>query len=220
MIIGLPLGFILSYILFAITCVGLIAGTQIAFGEPIFNIVNAFDKINNTFAVFVLILALNMGALAFVVFGNLFPAGLQMSSLFPKVLDVKKAGVLTAIIGTMILPWKLVENASTLFYFYSFIGSMFGPIAGIMLASFYVEHKQVINLEDIYVEEGNLGEFKSGYNKKAMLTLGISFVLTMSGAFLQSLSFLKTINDFAFFSGLIFSFIVYSVLSKLMKENN
>ncbi|EOL44594.1 cytosine permease [Enterococcus caccae] len=218
MIIGLPLGFIFSYILFAITCVGLIAGTQIAFGEPIFNIVNAFDKIDNTFAVFVLILALNMGALAFVVFGNLFPAGLQMSSLFPKFLDVKKAGVLTAIIGTMILPWKLVENASTLFYFYSFIGSMFGPIAGIMLASFYIEHKQIINLENIYVENGDLGEFKSGYNKKAMITLATSFVITMSGAFLQSVPLLKTINDFAFFSGLIFSFVVYSVLSKVMKE--
>ncbi|MGX7151205.1 cytosine permease [Enterococcus ureasiticus] len=217
MMIGLPLGFILSYILFAITCVGLIAGTQIAFGEPIFNIVNAFDKIDNTFAVFVLILALNMGALAFVVFGNLFPAGLQMSSLFPKFLDVKKAGVLTAIIGTMILPWKLVENASTLFYFYSFIGSMFGPIAGIMLASFYIEHKQVIDLDDIYVEDGNLGEFKSGYNKTAMITLATSFVITMSGAFLQSIPFLKTINDFAFFSGLIFSFVVYSILSKVMK---
>lgn len=143
-----------------------------------------------------------------------------MSSLFPKVLDVKKAGVLTAIIGTMILPWKLVENASTLFYFYSFIGSMFGPIAGIMLASFYIEHKQVIDLENIYVEDGDMGEFKSGYNKKAMMTLGISFVITMSGAFLQSVPFLKTINDFAFFSGLIFSFVVYSVLSKVMKQTN
>lgn len=84
MIIELPLGFILSYILFVVTCVGLIVGTQIAFGEPIFNIVNAFDKIDNTFAVFVLILALNMGVLAFVLFGNLFPAGLQMSSLYKK----------------------------------------------------------------------------------------------------------------------------------------
>ncbi|WP_254907607.1 hypothetical protein [Candidatus Enterococcus lemimoniae] len=62
----------------------MIVGTQIAFGEPIFNIVNAFDKIDNTFAVFVLILALNMGMLAFVLFGNLFPAGLQMSSLYKK----------------------------------------------------------------------------------------------------------------------------------------
>lgn len=94
---------------------------------------------------------------------------------------------------------------------------MFGPIAGIMLASFYIEHRQVIHLEDIYVEEGQPGEFKSGFNKMAMITLATSFVITMSGAFLQSVSLLKTINDFAFFSGLIFSFVVYSLLSKVMK---
>ncbi|MGX7420518.1 cytosine permease [Carnobacterium gallinarum] len=214
MAIGLPLGFILSYILFAITCVGLIAGTQIAFGEPIFNIVNAFDKIENTFAVFVLILALNMGALAFVVFGNLFPAGLQMASLFPGKLDVKKAGILTAVIGTLILPWKLVENASTLFYFYGFIGSMFGPIVGIMLSSFYFEHHKSVDLKEIYVAEGENGRFKSGYNKIAMITLGISFVVSMSGAFLQGVPFLKSLNDFAFFSGLIVSFILYTILSR------
>nr|WP_308128774.1 cytosine permease [Bacillus sp. sid0103] len=74
-IIGLPLGFMLSYVLFAITCVALIAGTEIAFGEPIFNIVHAIDKIDNTFSVVVLILALNVGATAFVVFANLLPSG-------------------------------------------------------------------------------------------------------------------------------------------------
>ncbi len=68
---GLPIGMIVSYLLFAVTCIGLIVGTQIAFGEPIFNIVDAIGKIDNPFAVIVLILALNVGATGFVVFGNL-----------------------------------------------------------------------------------------------------------------------------------------------------
>lgn len=217
MIIGLPLGFILSYILFAVTCVALIAGTEIAFGDAIFNIVFAIDKIENTFSVVVLILALNVGAIAFCVYGNLFPAGMQMASLFPKIFTVKTAGVLTAVIGTLILPWKLVESTSTLFYFYSFIGSMFGPIAGIMLSSFYIQRKRKLDLDRIYVAPGNNGEYKNGYNPVAMTVLAISFIIPMSGAFLQSVTFLVTINQFAFFAGLIVSFILYTVLSKVWK---
>ena len=220
MIIGLPLGFIGSYVLFAITCVALIAGTEIAFGEPIFNIVHAIDKMESTFAVVVLILALNVGAIAFVVFANLLPSGLQMTSLFPKVFTVKSAGILTAIVGTLILPWKLVSSATTLFYFYSFIGSIFGPIAGIMLSSFYIHRKRTLNLDNIYVPKGSKGEYKNGYNPVAMAVLGISFIFPMSGAFLKSVPFLVKMNEFAFFSGLIVSFILYTILSKTIKQNN
>ncbi|EOL44698.1 NCS1 nucleoside transporter [Enterococcus phoeniculicola] len=210
MIIGLPLGFIASYILFAITCVGLIAGTQIAFNRPIFNIVEAIDKMQSTAAVIVLILALNLGATAFVVFGNLFPAGLQLASLFPSKLSVIKGGILTAVIGTLIMPWKLVESQETLFYFYSFIGSMFGPIAGIMLSDFFIAKKQKIELKAIYVTEANENQLAKNYNKPAMWTLGISFAVCMIGAFFQKVELLKLINDFAFFSGLILSFILYT----------
>ncbi|WP_042477448.1 NCS1 family nucleobase:cation symporter-1 [Bacillus ndiopicus] len=219
-IIGLPLGFILSYVLFAITCVGLIAGTEIAFGEPIFNIVYALDKMESTFAVVVLILALNVGAISFVVYANLLPSGLQMSALLPKVFTIKSAGILTAVIGTIILPWKLVESANTLFYFYSFIGSIFGPIAGIMLSSFYIHRKRELNLDNIYVPQGSNGEYKNGYNPIAMIVLAISFILPMSGAFLQSVPFLVTLNKFAFFSGLIVSFVLYTILSTTMKKSN
>lgn len=213
--IGLPIGMILSYILFAITCVALIAGTEIAFGEPIFNIAFAIDKMNSNLAVIILILALNVGATAFVVFANLLPAGLQLTSLFPKFFTVKTGGIFTAIVGTLILPWKLVSGASALFLFYSFIGSIFGPILGIMLSSFYIERKRKINLENIYVQAGNNGEYENGYNMVAVIVLMISFALPMSGAFLQKVPLLVNLNNFAFFSGLVLSFILYTAFYKL-----
>lgn len=133
MMIGLPLGFIFSYILFAITCVSLFAGTAIAFPQmQNFDIVMAIDQMNSLLAVIVLIMALNLGATAFVVFGNLFPVGLQLTSLVSQLFNVKTGGIVTGIIGVLILPWKIINN---LFLFYSFIGSMFGPIAGMYFAS-------------------------------------------------------------------------------------
>lgn len=216
---GLPIGFILSYILFAITCIALIVGTEIAFGEPIFNIVDAIGKINNTFSVVILLLALNVGATAFVVFGNLMPAGLQMTALFPKIFNVKTAGILTAIIGTVILPWKLVSSTAALYLFYSFIGSMYGPIAGIMLASFYIQRKKRLDLSQIYVKPGEDGGYKGGYNRIAVIVLIISFLIPMSGVVFTNVPLLVTLKDFAFFSGLIISFVLYTLLYKKTNEN-
>ncbi|MFC5402664.1 cytosine permease [Cohnella soli] len=211
---GLPVGFLVSYILFAITSIALIAGTEIAFGQPIFNIVDAIGKMSSTLAVIVLLLALNLGATAFTVFGNLLPAGLQMTALLPKRFTVKSAGILTAIIGTLILPWKLVSSTSMLYLFYSFIGSMYGPIAGIMLASFYIQHKGKLNLKHLYVKPGEDGEYTGGYNKVAIIVLIISFLIPMSGTVFTGLTLLVKLKEFAFFTGLIVSFILYVLLYK------
>jgi allantoin permease len=214
MIIGLPLGFIFSYILFAITCVSLFAGTAIAFPEmQNFDIVMAIDQMDSSLAVIVLIMALNLGATAFVVFGNLFPAGLQLTSLAPNLFNVKTGGIVTGIIGVLILPWKIINN---LFLFYSFIGSMFGPIAGIMLSDFFINKKGQLNLQEIYAAENSPLSMK--YNRRAVIVLAISFTLSMVGAFFPNVSLLKMINDFAFFSGLISSFVLYTLLTFIDKN--
>lgn len=117
-----------------------------------------------------------------------------------------KGGVFTAIVGVLILPWKIINN---LFLFYSFIGSMFGPIAGIMLSDFYLKKKRALDLEKIYGDDQTFD-----YNKKAIVVLIISFSLSMIGAFFPNIAILKLLNDFAFFSGLISSFMLYSLISK------
>lgn len=206
MAIGLPLGFILSYILFAITCVSLFAGTAIAFPEmQNFDIVMAIDQMDSSLAVVVLIMALNLGATAFVVFGNLFPAGLQLTALAPKIFTVKTGGILTGLLGVLILPWKIINH---LFLFYSFIGSMFGPIAGIMISDFFINKKGKLNLREIYAPENSA--LSRDYNTRAVTVLAISFSLSMAGAFFPQIAILKLINDFAFFSGLISSFVLYT----------
>ncbi|WP_289141058.1 cytosine permease [uncultured Brevibacillus sp.] len=219
-VVGLPLGMIVSYILFAITSVGLLVGTQIAFGLTNFDIVAAIDQIGNPVAVIILLLALNIGSTSYVVFGNLLPSGLQMTALFPKVFSVKSAAIVTAILGTIILPWKLVNGTAALYMFYSFIGSMYGPITGIMLVSFFIERKRKLDLSAIYVKPGENGEYKNGFNMMACGVLIVSFMITLSGAFLPNVIVLATISKSAFISGLIISSVLYALCYKWNKPSN
>ncbi|MGM0714059.1 hypothetical protein [Brevibacillus parabrevis] len=51
-------------------------------------------------------------------------------------------------------------------------------------------------------------------NKVACLVMAISFLLSMSGAFLPQVAILSMLNQFAFFSGLILSFVLYTLFYK------
>lgn len=215
--VGFPIGVIGSYLLFTLVTVSFMAALQVASGGK-FDVnrpgvfVDAINSIGNPVIVVLLILAMNTGAVAFVVFGNMLPAGLQLTAQLPKRFTVKSGAILSAIAGTAILPWKFVENTTMLFLFYSFIGSMFGPIAGIMLASYFIERKRTLDLDGIYanyrVGEGTL----PAYNWRAIGVLTVSFVCTMAGSVFKDVGFLVHVKDLAFFSGLIIGFVGYTIL--------
>ena len=212
--IGFPIGMMVSYLLFALVTVALMASLAVSSGGTIDPsnptiFVDAINSIGNPFVVVLLILAMNIGATAFVVFGNMLPSGLQMTAQLPKIFTVKTGGLLAAVVGTAILPWKFVENTDALFFFYSFIGSMFGPIAGIMLASYFFERRQRIDLDAIYVADGDPGQHPGGVNRRAVAILVVSFLITMSGKFLTGIPFLVSVNSLAFFSGLFIGFVGY-----------
>ena len=217
--IGFPIGVIGSYILFALVTVSFVASLQVATGGD-FDInrpgvfVEAINSIGNPFVIVLLIIAMNIGAVVFGVFGNMLPAGLQLAAQLPKLFTVKSGAILAALIGTVILPWQFVENTNMLFLFYSFIGSMFGPILGIMLASYFVERGRTLDLNGIYADYrgGERGSLRA-YNWPAMTVLILSFVVTMAGRIpgISSIDFFAQVNNLAFFSGLIIGFVGYTI---------
>lgn len=221
-IIGFPVGVLVSYALFALVTVAFMASLA-SLGDVDPNnptiFVDAINSIDNPVVVILLILAMNVGAVAFVVFGNMLPSGLQMTAQLPKYFNVKTGGLLAAVVGTAILPWKFVENTDALFFFYSFIGSMFGPIAGIMLASYWFERRRQLNLEEIYVTQGDPGRYPRGINMVALGILIVSFLITMSGKLFTTVPVLVTINNLAFFSGLIIGFLAYLAIGNRQRTS-
>ncbi|GAA0134410.1 hypothetical protein YSY43_12500 [Paenibacillus sp. YSY-4.3] len=71
----------------------------------------------------------------------------------------------------------------------------------------------------IYLKSGKDGGYKGGYNRIAVIVLIISFLIPMSGVLFTNVPLLVTLKDFAFFSGLIISFVLYTLLYKETNEN-
>lgn len=225
--IGFPIGVIGSYLLFALVTVSFVAALQVVSGGDVdINRPGVFiqainEGVGNPFVVVLLILAMNVGAIAFVVFGNMLPAGLQLTAQLPKVFTLRRGAILAAVIGTLIVPWKFVENTDALFLFYSLIGSMFGPIVGIMLASYFLERRRTLDIEGIYADYrgGEKGSLPA-YNWRALGVLVASFAITMAGRLpgIASVEFFVQANNLAFFSGLIIGFTGYTALMLIARR--
>lgn len=206
--IGQTVGLVVTYLLFAVASISIIVGSEIAFGTPIWNVLDVVARFDSTFAIAISVLTLCLTTLSVNVTGNIVPAGYQLASLFPKKLTFKSGATIAAVIGVLVLPWKLMENATSIFTFLNIIGGLLAPITGVMLAHYFVVSKTELNLGELYSKNGKYNS-KNGFNQNAIITLVIAGLLCLIGNFVP---FFKPLYDMSWFVGIISAFILYSIL--------
>ncbi|MFC5603679.1 allantoin permease [Sporosarcina koreensis] len=208
--VGQTVGLVVTYLLFAVASISIIVGSEIAFGTPIWNVLDVVARFDSTFAIAISVLTLCLTTLSVNVTGNIVPAGYQLASLFPKKLTFKSGATIAAVIGVLVMPWKLMENATSIFTFLSIIGGLLAPITGVMLAHYYIVSKTELDLGELYSKGGKYN-YAKGFNANAIITLVVAGTLCLIGNFIP---FFKPLYDMSWFVGIISAFILYSVLEK------
>lgn len=212
-IIGNTIGLIAPYILFAIASIAIIVGSEIAFGTPIWNVIDVINKFDSTFAIGISVLTLCMTTLSVNIVGNIIPAGYQLAALFPKKLNFRKGALIAGIIAVLIMPWKLAENSTSIFVFLNTIGGLLGPVSGVMLADYFIVNKQEIDIYSLYSGKGEY-EYSKGYNKNAYIATIVAGVISLIGQLVPSM---KIIYDISWIAGISIGFILYALLMKNKK---
>ncbi|RHW34877.1 allantoin permease [Neobacillus notoginsengisoli] len=208
--VGQIMGIVLTYLLFAIASIAVIVGSEIAFGTPIWNVLDVVDKFDSKFAIGISVLTICLTTLSVNITGNIIPAGYQLSSLFPKKLNFKTGALIAAVVGIMIMPWKLMENATSIFTFLGIMGGLLSPVLGIMLAQYFVIAKKEINMKDLYSGNSTYN-YQNGFNIPALVTIVISGFFSLIGQFVPAF---KPFYDLSFFTGTISAFLIYTILVK------
>ena len=96
-------------------------------------------------------------------------------------------GVITCLLGLLMQPWKLMANYGT--YIIGWLvgySGFLGPIAGVMIADYYVVRKKIILTEDLYARH-TFYEFTNGFNWKAVGALAAGIVVALAGLVIPSL---------------------------------
>src|SRR6185312_4439076 len=127
-------------------------------------------------------------------------------------------GVITAIIGILMFPWKLYSDASA--YIFNWLvgySSLMGALGGILIAYYWIVRRQKLSVPDLFDERG-IYSYTKGVNVRAIAVLIISVAPVVPG-FIRSAptpggqvpspTFFDSLYPYAWFVTFALSFMLY-----------
>jgi NCS1 family nucleobase:cation symporter-1 len=207
-ILGQALGLPTTMTLYSFIGIAVTSATVVVFGTAIWNPVEVLSRLGNPIAVVIAMIALLLATLNVNVAANVVSPANDFSNLYPRRISFKMGGVLTCLIGIAMQPWKLMSSYGT--YIVGWLvgySSFLGPIAGVMIADYYILRKKIILSEDLY-DRHTLYEFSGGFNWRAIGALVAGILVALSGLKIHAL---RGLYHYAWFVGFGVSFVVYTI---------
>ena len=165
---GIPL----NMLFFGLIVVVLAGGQFKINGDIIESPADIVQTIPNTFLLVLACLALIMVTIAVNLMANFVAPIYALANLFPRKLNFKRAGLVSAVIGLVILPWNVYNNPTVIVYFLGGLGAILGPLFGVIMADYWLIRKTRVNVPALYSEAPD-GEyhFRGGFNMRAIWAL-------------------------------------------------
>ena len=218
---GQALGLPTTMTLFALIGVMVTKATEIIYGTAIWDPVQVIQKFNSPMLIFLSMIVIVIATLSTNVAANVVGPANDFANAAPTKINFTRGGLLTAFIGIIIMPWKLISDP-TGYIFTWLIGyaSLLGPIGGILLVDYYLVRKQILKVDDLYSLKGDYF-YKGGFNFVALFAFVLGVLpnvpgfLHQIGVMTTILPVFKTIYSYAWFVGLPTAGIIYFVLMKV-----
>lgn len=216
-ILGQALGLPTTMTLFAFIGVAVTSATIVLYKEPIWDPVILIGRIGNPVAIWFAMLAISIATLTTNLAANVVSPANDFSNLAPRLISFRMGATITAIVGILMMPWKLMADPSG-YIFTWLIGysALLGPIGGIMIADYFICRKQTLHVDSLYHPTGIYPKFFP----PGIIALAIGILPNLPGFLMQVLPaqtqgwppFLKTMYDFAWFIGFFVAFAAYIIL--------
>lgn len=213
--VGLPI----PMALFAFIASAVTSATVVIFGEAIWDPIQLSEKMGGL-SVIIALFALIVATLTTNLAANVVAPAHGFANLAPSKINLKRGGYITAGIGIAMFPWVLVNHIVGWLIAYS---ALLGPIAGVMLADYYLLRKTKLEVADLFKMDG-IYSGKNGTNWAGVWALVIGILPNLPG-FLAGVGltagtsdFFATIYTYAWFVGLFVAGAAYLVLSKILNK--
>jgi nucleobase:cation symporter-1, NCS1 family len=156
------------------------------------------------FTIVVATLSVNIAA-------NVVSPANDFANAFPRFISFRTGGLITGIVGILMMPWKLLADPSG--YIFSWLlgySGGLGSIAGVLIADYWIVRNKNLHLGDLYRTKG-VYRYASGWNWRAVAATVLGCFFAWIGLIIPTLRFLY---DYAWFVGFGISFIVHWALMK------
>jgi NCS1 family nucleobase:cation symporter-1 len=151
------------------------------------------------FTVVVATLAVNIAA-------NVVSPANDFANAFPKFISFRTGGLITGILGIVMMPWRLLDDPKLYIFQWlvTYSGGL-GSIAGVLIADYWFVRDKNLALPDLYLEKGEY-TYAAGWNWRAVVATAVGCGLAWG---------VKPLYDYAWFVGFGAAFIVHYALMKI-----
>lgn len=221
--VGQALGLPLTMTAVAFVGVVVTSATIVLFGAPVWDPVALLARIGSPVtivagAVLVLLaqVTTNMAA-------NVVSPANDFSSLAPRRISYVTGGLITAVIGILMMPWKLYADAAA-YIFTWLIGysTLMGAVGGILIADYWILRRRSLEVADLFSANGRYA-YSGGVNPRAMMALAMSVLPVLPGFLRAALTpggrvadpgLTDTLYAYGWFVTFALSFLLYLVLMR------
>ncbi|PYP35936.1 MAG: nitrate reductase [Gemmatimonadetes bacterium] len=219
-VIGQAVGLPATMALFAFIGAAVTNATLVIFGTRIADPVALLARIGGPLMIMLSMAGLIVATLTTNIAANIVAPANAFSNIAPHKITFKQGAMITAVIGIVMMPWRLYNDAAA--YIFTWLigyGALLGPVAGIMIADYFLLRRGVVLVNDLYRRHG-IYEYSRGVNWIAMAALAAGVAPSLPGfsAALRgtpAAGIFGGIYNWAWFVGFILSAVIYVVGMRL-----
>jgi len=220
---GQALGLPTTMTAFAFIGVAVTSATIVIFGEAIWDPIVLVSRIGSPAVIIFAALVVLAAQITTNMAANVVSPANDFSNLNPRKISYVTGGLITAVIGILMMPWKLYSDAAA-YIFTWLIGysSLMGALGGILIADYWVVRRQQLDLRDLFELRGRY-TYSNGTNWRAVLALVLSIAPVVPGFLRAALTpggqvpnpgFFDHLYTYAWFVTFALSFVLYLVLMR------
>jgi NCS1 family nucleobase:cation symporter-1 len=209
--LGQALGLPAAMTLYSFIGVAVTSASVVIFGKAIWDPVILLGRFNRPVVASVALVALLIATLNTNVAANVVSPSNDFSNLNPRLISFRTGGIITGIVGVLLMPWKLLGSFSA-YIFGWLIGysGLLGPIAGIMIADYFILRRCHLDVDALYRAEGTYS-YTGGINWRAVCALAAGIIVALTGLVVHPL---RPLYDYAWFVGFLCAGAIYLALMR------
>lgn len=208
---GQALGLPVAMVLYTFVGIAVTSASAVLFGHAIWNPIDLIGAFRQPAVAFIALVAILVATLNVNIGANVVSPSNDFSNLSPRLISFRTGGLITGILGLAMCPWKLLATPDA--YIFGWLvgySGLLGPVAGIMVADYFVIRKTELDVNSLYHREGAY-YYARGINPRAMAALVLGVAIALVGLAVKPLRFLY---DYAWFVGFLSAGTAYVAMMK------
>src|SRR3954453_11352975 len=201
-LLGLPVNFLFFSLLTVITA----SATVPVFGTLITDPIETVQKIDSGFAILLGGLTFVIATVGINIVANFISPAFDFSNVSPQKISWRMGGMIAAVGSVLLTPWNWYDSAEGIRFTLGILGSLIGPLFGILIAGYYLAGRQRVGVDDMstMAPTGRYW-FRGGYNPNAVVAVLAAGVPTIL------LTLFASVGDYGWFLDWGLGFAVFAV---------